>query len=69
MALIHPCCMHTQVDAIQEMAVGGNLGEVRLQLTSMLRCAGKLACEDAVPCSDHAMQLLRRLVLPNGRSE
>ncbi|MBC7952816.1 MAG: hypothetical protein H7Z12_13485 [Rhodospirillaceae bacterium] len=52
--------------AIKEMADEGNLGEVRVQLTSMLRCAGKLVCNEAVPCSDQAMTLLRSLVLPEG---
>ncbi|MBC7905929.1 MAG: hypothetical protein H7Y60_04165 [Rhodospirillaceae bacterium] len=69
MALIHTNCVHTQVGAIKEMAEEGNLGKVRVQLTSMLRCAGKLACGEAVPCSDQAMNLLRSLVLPDGHSD
>lgn len=69
MSAIQTCCMHTQVGAIKEMAVEGNLGEVRVQLTTMLRCAGTLACGEAVPCSDQAMNLLRSLVLPDGHSD
>ena len=64
MALIGTGCMRTQANAIEEMAEQANKGEMRLQLTSMLRCAGQLTCDEAVLCSDQAMDLLRRFVLP-----
>jgi len=66
MALIDKGCMLTQVEAIEEMGDHANKGEMRLQLTSMLRCAGLLTCDKAVDCSDQAFGLLRRYVLPEG---
>jgi hypothetical protein len=58
--------MYTQVSAVRLAADQGDLGEVRRQLTTMLRCAGQLSCRDAVPCSDQAVSMLRTMVLPGG---
>lgn len=62
------CCVHSEVEA---MAAGTHDGDtasakLRQQLTTMLRCAGRLSCSGAVPCSDEAMALLRRLILKQG---
>jgi hypothetical protein len=63
MVLIDTTCMRPGETAIEEMGAQADKAELRLRLTSMLRCAGLLTCAQAVPCSDQAMSLLRRLVL------
>lgn len=68
MTVIGTQCMRPQVDEIKSMADHGSMGEVRLQLTAMLRCAGRLNCGQAVFCSDQAVTLLRTLVLPKPKT-
>jgi hypothetical protein len=69
MTWIESGCMHAQVGAVKLAADQGDLGEVRQQLTEMLRCAGQLACRDAVLCSDQAVSMLRSMVLPGDNED
>lgn len=69
MALIGKTCVRSGAATIEEMGEQANKVEVRLRLTSMLRCAGSLTCDEAVACSDQAMDLLRRLVLSESDNE
>lgn len=68
MTAVDPLCLHTQLASIVATAEAGNVDAVRVQLTSMLRCASHLSCTEAVACSDDAMTLLRRVLGRKHRS-
>jgi hypothetical protein len=63
MAVMETRCLYSQIGTVHAEAEGEDAGAVRLQLTSMLRCASQLDCKQAVACSDESMVLLRQLVL------